>query len=121
VKGARGEVLIPFATHICVEIDVTARRIATVSSKITGKVAEVLIEELQGTPARHARAGVLELDRNGLELETATIDQHCGDLPDVLRSAVTRLTRVAENDPAQRLIAGRALFHLYRSAKRKAS
>jgi len=27
VKGARGEVLIPFATHICVEIDVTARRI----------------------------------------------------------------------------------------------
>ena len=83
--------------------------------------AEVLLEELQGTPARHARAGVLELDRNGLELETATVDQHCGDLPDVLRSAVTRLKRVAENDPAQRLVAERALFHLYRSAKRKAS
>ena len=27
VAGARGEVLIPFAQHICVEIDVTARRI----------------------------------------------------------------------------------------------
>lgn len=83
--------------------------------------AEVLIEELQGTPARHARAGVLELDRNGLELEIATIDQHFGDLPDVLLSAVTRLKVVAENDPAQRLIAERALFHLYRSAKQKAS
>lgn len=28
VTGARGEVLIPFAQHICVEIDVAARRIA---------------------------------------------------------------------------------------------
>ncbi len=27
VTGARGEVLIPFATHICVEVDVTTRRI----------------------------------------------------------------------------------------------
>jgi len=83
--------------------------------------AEVLIEELQGTPARHARAGVLELDRNGLELEIATVDQHCGDLPDVLISAVTRLKVVAETDPAQRLIAERALFHLYRSSRQKAS
>jgi DNA repair exonuclease SbcCD nuclease subunit len=83
--------------------------------------AEMLIEELQGTLARHARAGVLELDRNGLELETATVDQHCSDLPGVLRSVVTRLTCIAEKDPAQRLIAERALFHLYRSAKRKAS
>lgn len=27
VRGARGEVLVPFAQHICVEIDVAARRI----------------------------------------------------------------------------------------------
>ena len=27
VRGARGEVLIPFARHICVDIDVAARRI----------------------------------------------------------------------------------------------
>lgn len=83
--------------------------------------AENLIEELLGTPARHARAGVVDIDRLGLELETATVDQHCGDLPDVLRSAVIRLKQVAEGEPAQRLIAERALFHLYRSAKRKAS
>jgi len=82
--------------------------------------AEILLEELQGTPARHARVGVLELDRQGLQLETATVDQYCTELPDVLRSAVNRLKVVAE-DPAQRLIAERALFHLYRSSKKKAS
>lgn len=82
--------------------------------------AELLLDELQGTAARHARVGVLDLDRQGLELETATVDQYCVDLPDVLRSAVTRLKSVAE-DPAQRLVAERALFHLYRSTKRKAS
>lgn len=82
--------------------------------------AEVLLEELQGTPARHARAGVLELHRQDLELEIATVDQYCAELPDVLRSAVNRLKSAAE-DPAQRHVAERALFHLYRSSKRKAS
>ena len=81
---------------------------------------ELLIEELQGTSARHARVGVLDLDRQGLELETATVDQYCTELPDVLRSVVNRL-KTAAVDPAQRLIAERALFHLYRSSKRKAS
>jgi DNA repair exonuclease SbcCD nuclease subunit len=82
--------------------------------------AEILLEELQGTPARHARVGVLDLDRQGLELETSTVDQYCTDLPDVLRSTVNRLKLVAE-DPAQRAVAEKALFHLYRSSKRKAS
>ncbi|MEO8379956.1 MAG: DNA repair exonuclease [Acidobacteriota bacterium] len=82
--------------------------------------AEVLLEDLQGTSARHAKVGVLELDRQGLELETATVDQYCQELPEVLRSAVTRL-KIAAEDPAQRLVAERALFHLYRSSKRKAS
>lgn len=82
--------------------------------------AEILLEDLQGTSARHAKVGVLELDRQGLELETATVDQYCEELPEVLKSAVTRL-KVAAEDPAQRLVAERALFHLYRSSKRKAS
>jgi DNA repair exonuclease SbcCD nuclease subunit len=82
--------------------------------------AELLLDELQGTAARHARVGVLELDRQGLELETATVDQYCADLPEVLRSVVTRL-KVAAEDPAYRQVAERALFHLYRSSKRKAS
>jgi DNA repair exonuclease SbcCD nuclease subunit len=83
--------------------------------------ADGLLEELQGTAARHARVGVLELDRQGLELQTATIDQYCHDLPAVLRSAVERLKALAAEDPGQRQVAERALFHLYRSSRRKAS
>jgi DNA repair exonuclease SbcCD nuclease subunit len=83
--------------------------------------AEKLLEELQGTVARHARVGVLDLDRNGLELETSTVDQYCTELPAVLRSAVDRLTTLAADDPTQRDVATRALFHLYRVATKKAS
>jgi len=78
--------------------------------------AERLIEELSGSTARHGRVGVLVLDRQGLELDTATVASHCTDLPDVLRSTVDRLTAMA-SDPAQKQTAERALYHLYRTAK----
>ena len=77
--------------------------------------------ELQGTEARHARVGVLALDREALSWRPATVAEHCQDLPEVLRSAVRRLQEVAEQDPAQRPVAERALYHLFRTAKRKAS
>jgi DNA repair exonuclease SbcCD nuclease subunit len=83
--------------------------------------AENLLEELQGTVARHARVGVLDLDRQGLELETSTVDQYCTELPAVLRSAVERLKTIAAEDATQRHIAERALFHLYRVSTKKAS
>jgi DNA repair exonuclease SbcCD nuclease subunit len=83
--------------------------------------AERLLEELKGTDARHGRAGVLDLDRQALMLETATIGDHCADLPDVLRSVVERLSAIAADKPEQRQAAERSLFHLYRSARRKAS
>lgn len=79
--------------------------------------AERLLAELAGTEAKTGRVGVLELDRQGLELETSTIDQFCSDLPEVLRSAVVRL-KLAANDPEQKSAAERALFHLYRTAKK---
>jgi len=82
--------------------------------------AETLLDELQGTPATHPRVGVLELHRQSLKLETATVDQYCTELPDVLRSAVNRL-KIAAQDPEQRFVADRALFHLYRTSKKKAS
>lgn len=78
--------------------------------------AERILDELKGTDARPGRIGVLELDRQGLELEIAGIEQHCMGLPDVLQSVIGRL-RDAANDPAQRLVAERALFHLYRTAR----
>jgi hypothetical protein len=83
--------------------------------------AEALLEALQGTEALHARVGVLDLDREALSLETSTVGEHCRDLPDVLQSAVRRLQEVADQQPQQRLVAERALYHLFRAAKRKAS
>ncbi|HYV45123.1 MAG TPA: DNA repair exonuclease [Myxococcaceae bacterium] len=82
--------------------------------------AERLIEDLTGTAARYGRAGVLELDRRGLELETSSIDTFCADLPDVLRATVGRL-KLAAADPTQRTVAERALYHLYRESRKKAS
>lgn len=82
--------------------------------------AEALLESLEGTPARHARVGILDLDREGLELNTDNVDAYCSELPDVLQSAVRRLKAEAD-DPGKRPIAQRALFHLYRASRRKAS
>ena len=81
--------------------------------------AERLLEDLAGTTARHGRVGILELDRQGLQLETASIDTFCTDLPDVLKATVSRLKVTAE-DPLQRIVAERALFHLYRESRKKA-
>lgn len=82
--------------------------------------AEELLVELQGSLARHAKVGVLDLDRQNLKLDTSTVEEYCDDLPPVLKAAVTRLKEAAE-DAEQRLVAERALFHLYRTSRRKVS
>ena len=82
--------------------------------------AERLLDELEGTEARHGRVGVLDLKRAGLELETSNLDEQMPDLPDVLRSTVRRLKASAEL-PDQRLAAERALYHLYRLTRKRAS
>jgi DNA repair exonuclease SbcCD nuclease subunit len=81
---------------------------------------ERLFEDLQGTIARSGTVGVLDLDRQGLELETADVERYCDDLPDVLQSTVRRL-KIAADDPLQRSVAQRALYHLYRVSRKKAS
>jgi hypothetical protein len=81
---------------------------------------ERLFEDLEGTSARHGTVGVLDLDRQGLELETSDVESFCKDLPEVLQSTVRRL-RAAADDPMQRPIAERALYHLYRMSRKKAS
>jgi DNA repair exonuclease SbcCD nuclease subunit len=83
--------------------------------------AEAILETLQGTEARHARVGVLMLDRDALTLETATVADYCEDLPGILQTAVRRLQEVANHDAERRPVAERALYHLFRTAKRKAS
>lgn len=82
--------------------------------------AQRLLEDLQGTSARHARVGVLELDRAGLALDASDVDAYCADLPDVLKSAVTRLQQAAQA-PDQRAVAERALFQLYSISRKKVS
>jgi DNA repair exonuclease SbcCD nuclease subunit len=81
---------------------------------------ENLFEDLEGTSARHGTVGVLDLDRQGLELETADVESYCNDLPEVLRSTMRRLKALAD-DPVQRPVAQRALYHLYRVSRKKAS
>ncbi|MGD0674045.1 MAG: DNA repair exonuclease [Polyangiaceae bacterium] len=81
---------------------------------------EHLFAQLQGTSARQAMVGILALDRQGLELETGDVESFCDDLPDALQSTVRRL-KAAADDPAQRFVAQRALYHLYRMSRKKAS
>jgi DNA repair exonuclease SbcCD nuclease subunit len=83
--------------------------------------AERILQDLEGTHAKHGLVGVLQLDRSALSLDTATIDAHCQGLPDVFQSAIRRLrTEAEEPDPARAEVARRALYHLYRLS-RKAS
>lgn len=77
---------------------------------------ESALRTLGGTDATHGRAGVLQVDREGLRLDTADLDTTFEELPEVLRAAVARL-RTAEQDPDQADVAGRALYHLYRLVK----
>ena len=83
--------------------------------------AERILEDLVGTSARQGRVGVLELYRDGLELDTSDIDSHVADLPDVLKSAVRELKDAADAHPESRLVAQRAIYHLYSLARKKAS
>jgi hypothetical protein len=83
--------------------------------------AERILQDFVGTSAKQGRVGVLEVYREGLELETGDIDSHVTDLPDVLKSAVRELKETAEKHPESRLAAQRAIFHLYTLARKKAS
>jgi DNA repair exonuclease SbcCD nuclease subunit len=81
------------------------------------EAAQRILEELAGTPAAHARVGVLEVAGPGLRLDISNIDAVLEDLPDVLRGAVLRLKEAeaaAENPEVPR----RALYELYRLARK---
>ncbi len=81
--------------------------------------AERLLETLQGTTARHGLVGVLDLQRDRLELDLHHLEDWARTLPSVLKATVAKLEAAAKVDD-QRAAAQRALFHLYRST-RKAS
>jgi DNA repair exonuclease SbcCD nuclease subunit len=73
---------------------------------------EAILDELKGNEAAHGKAGVLQVDRTALELNTGDVGGFDRDLPAVLRTVVARLqTQGNEVDGAR---ARRALYHLYR-------
>ncbi len=79
--------------------------------------AENILTALKGTSASHGRVGVLQLDRDGMVLDTRTLDEDLQDLPEVLRATIQRLKAkeaealAAGDDPE---VARAALFHLYK-------
>lgn len=76
---------------------------------------ERILEELQGTSAKHGRVGVMQIQRDGLELDTRDIERVFDDFPPVLRAAAVAL-KAEESVNAE--VAQRALYHLYRLARR---
>ena len=73
---------------------------------------EAIVRELKGDETAHGKAGVLQVHRQNLSLGTADLGGFGEDLPDVLKSVVSRLQEKgsAPGGEAAKL----ALFQLYR-------
>lgn len=78
--------------------------------------AETILRELEGTEATHARVGVIQIDRDGLELDTSDIEVVFEDLPPVVQAAARKL-KEEELEGGHREAAQRALYHLFRLAR----
>lgn len=78
--------------------------------------AEDLLIALGGNEAKHAKVGVLQLQREGLRLDVSNVGAQLESLPDVLKATVSRLQRLAD-EPGQRPAAERAIYHLLRATK----
>lgn len=82
--------------------------------------AEAILGELAGTSASYGRAGILQLNRSRLALDTRGIETQLSDLPTVLRATVTRLKQLeATENAALAEVAQAALYHLYRLVRQE--
>lgn len=79
--------------------------------------AEAILRELGGTAASYGRAGILQLNRARLTLDTRGIETQLADLPAILRAAVARLKELEATERAE--IARAALYHLYRLVQKE--
>jgi DNA repair exonuclease SbcCD nuclease subunit len=79
------------------------------------EMVEKIIEELKGNEVAHGRAGVLQVHRAELKLDTVNVADLEDGLPDVLKSVVQRIQARANQDNS--VIAQRALYHLYKIHK----
>ncbi len=71
--------------------------------------AEVILENLKGTAAQHGQIGVLQIERDGLELDTR--EDVFAELPNVVLATARAIKDTEAENPER---AQRALFHLYR-------
>jgi DNA repair exonuclease SbcCD nuclease subunit len=78
---------------------------------------EAILVELQGNEATHGKAGVVLLDRGGLELTTADTGGFDAQLPEVLKSVAARLQARAQAPDGEGAVAKRALYHLYKTVR----
>ncbi|HLK65074.1 MAG TPA: DNA repair exonuclease [Bryobacteraceae bacterium] len=92
--------------RLTLKMDVTVKQMDRV---------EAILVELKGNEAAHGRAGVVLLDRTGLELNTADTSIFDTDLPEVLRSVAARLQARTQGPDGE--VAKRALYHLYRTVQ----
>jgi DNA repair exonuclease SbcCD nuclease subunit len=76
---------------------------------------EAILVELAGNEAAHGKAGVLQVDRTGLELNTRDTGGFEADLPEVLQSVAARLQALGSQPEGA--VARRALYHLYRTVR----
>ncbi|MBP9170633.1 MAG: DNA repair exonuclease [Kofleriaceae bacterium] len=74
--------------------------------------AEAILTELKGTAAAHGRAGILQVMRERMTLDTRGIEVNFADLPEVVRATVAQLQELERGDQAE--VAREALFHLFR-------
>ena len=78
---------------------------------------EAILVELKGNEATHGKAGVLLLDRIGVELNTTDTGEFDANLPDVLKSVAARLQARAQEPNGDGAVAKRALYHLYKTVR----
>ncbi len=87
-------------------------RVITELRATPAELAEVerLLGELAGTADRAGRAGIVQVERAGLVLDTSAVERSFADLPPVIQAAARRLVELEASEPEG---AGRALYHLY--------
>jgi DNA repair exonuclease SbcCD nuclease subunit len=76
---------------------------------------EAILVELQGNEAAHGKAGIVLLDRTGLEIDSSGMGGFEAGLPEVLQSVAARLQEMAQEPEGA--IARRALYHLYTTVR----
>jgi DNA repair exonuclease SbcCD nuclease subunit len=77
--------------------------------------AESILRALKGNEATHGQAGIVQLVRRRMELDTRGLSESLSDLPDVLRATVTRLKSLEDGESGD--YARAAMFHLYRMVR----